>query len=71
MLVIRMMVSLARDLTARLGASAVSGGPAAVWCDAFARDERVRAARIEQLLGAPGRYGGDATRQVRRLRIGR
>ncbi len=34
----------------------------------LARDEGLRAARIDELLGQPGRYGGSAVAEVRRLR---
>jgi len=37
----------------------------------LAADERLRAARVEELLGEPGRYGGDAAAEVRRLRATR
>jgi metal-responsive CopG/Arc/MetJ family transcriptional regulator len=73
----KVMISLPHELVDRLDAYARRRGTSRSGLlrrlaeEELARDEHLRAARIDELLGEPGRHGGDAAAEVRRLRVTR
>lgn len=73
----KVMVSLPRELLDRLDRYARKRGTSRSGLlrrlaeRELAREEQLRASRVEELLGEPGRYGGGAAAEVRRLRATR
>lgn len=73
----KVMISLPRELLDRLDHHARDHGTSRSGLlrrlaeRELARDQHARAARIDELLGEPGHYGGGAAEEVRALRATR